>query len=68
MQFVYDHFFLDDAFLLRYLRMAKFSQLRAQEVLDNYWTARTVPGKGAPEWFSNMDPADPENQAIFDLA
>ena len=59
--------FSDDLFLLRFLRVAKFSQLRAQEILENYWIVRTVPGKGVPEWFGNMDPADPENERVLDM-
>ncbi|CAH1779665.1 unnamed protein product [Owenia fusiformis] len=57
----------DDIFLLRFLRHAKFSQLKAQKTLDNFWTVRTVEGKGAPEWFKNMDPKDPKNEEILDI-
>ncbi|CAH1779664.1 unnamed protein product [Owenia fusiformis] len=57
----------DDTFLLRFLRHAKFSQLKAQKTLDNFWTVRTVEGKGAPEWFKSMDPKDPKNEEILDL-
>jgi len=58
---------LDDEFLLRFLRSAKFSQLRAQEKLDNFWSVRSSPTKGVPEWFSNLDPLDPEVSKLLDL-
>ncbi len=58
----------DDHFLLRFLRMAKFSQLRAQEVLEHFWIMRTNPIKGAKDWFDKMDPANPEIQELFDMA
>ena len=35
-----------DAFLLRFLRASKFSQLRAQNMIDNFCTVRSVEGKG----------------------
>lgn len=57
----------DDGFLLRFLRTAKFSQLRAQQMIDNFCTVRSVPGKGAPEWFEGMDPLSPKVQEIIDL-
>ena len=61
------HFFwADDAFLLRFLRSSKFSQLRAQEVLENYWTVRSVESKGAPDWFRNLTPLDPKIQEVLD--
>ena len=53
--------------MLRFLRTAKFSQLRAQQLLENFWTVRSVPGKGAPEWFDNMDPRDARIQQVLDL-
>lgn len=40
----------DDRFLLRFLRIAKFDQSRAQVLLDNYVTIRKSP-KGTPSWF-----------------
>lgn len=48
----------DFEFLLRFLRTRKYSQLSAREALVNYWTNRTK----SPEWFNNVDPADPEIQ------
>ena len=59
--------FLDDAFLLRFLRAAKFSQLRAQKTFENFWTVRTVPGKGVPEWFDDLNPDDETMQKCLDL-
>ena len=59
--------FADDEFLLRFLRSSKFSQLRAQEWIDNFCTVRSVEGKGAPEWFQGMDPATPAMQEMLDL-
>ncbi|GAB6024746.1 hypothetical protein CHUAL_009876 [Chamberlinius hualienensis] len=41
----------DDAFLLRFLRNAKFSIERAKEKIDNFYTMRTA----IPEWFTNLD-------------
>ncbi|XP_053385624.1 alpha-tocopherol transfer protein-like [Mercenaria mercenaria] len=51
----------DFAFLLRFLRVRKFSQLGARETLENYWKGRT----NIPEWFRNVDPADEILQEIF---
>lgn len=58
---------LDDDFLLRYLRTAKFGQLRAQTMLDNFWTVRSSPTKGVPDWFANMDPLNPDVSKLLDL-
>jgi len=57
----------DDAFLLRFLRVAKFSQLRAQEVLENFCTVRSIEEKGAPEWFKDLDPSTDKMQEMLDL-
>jgi len=57
----------DDEFLLRFLRVAKFSQLKAQERLDNFWTVRTSPINGVPEWYSDMDPLLEKNQKMLDM-
>lgn len=57
---------VDDGFLLRFLRVAKFSQIVAQQRIDNFWTVRSSPTKGVPEWFSNMDPLDQKMQTFFD--
>ena len=55
--------FTDDEFLLSFLRWSKFSMLRAQQIVDNFWTART----SEKDWFDSMDPADPKLQEIMDL-
>jgi len=57
----------DDAFLLRFLRASKFSQLRAQNMIDNFCTVRSVEGKGAPDWFKDMDPTNPKIMEMLDL-
>ena len=46
--------FSDFEFLLRFIRVRKYSQLGARETLENYWTNRT----NVPEWFKNVDTAD----------
>ncbi|CAH1797074.1 unnamed protein product [Owenia fusiformis] len=53
---------LDDGFLLRFLRVGKFIQLRAQELIDNYWSARSAD----PQWFT-MDPQESKMQELLDL-
>uniref|UniRef100_A0A1I8I7K9 CRAL-TRIO domain-containing protein n=2 Tax=Macrostomum lignano TaxID=282301 RepID=A0A1I8I7K9_9PLAT len=49
----------DDRFLLRFLRVAKFDQSRAQMLLDNYLTIRKSP-KGTPSWFDYPSVDSPE--------
>lgn len=51
---------LDIQFLLRFLRVRKFTQLAARKTLENYWKART----DSPEWFQNIDSCDPDIQEI----
>lgn len=46
----------DFKFLLRFMRVRKFSQLTARQTIEKYWTGRT----NTPEWFLNLDTADPE--------
>ena len=41
-------------YLLRYLRTAKFSQLRAREIIEGNLTLRT----DFPHWYQNLDPLD----------
>lgn len=53
----------DFEFLLRFIRVRKYSQLGARETLENYWTNRTK----IPEWFSNVDPADEKIQKVLRL-
>nr|VZI37704.1 unnamed protein product [Spirometra erinaceieuropaei] len=42
----------DDAFLLAFLRHAKFNHSKAQKRLDNFCTFRTSESVGAPSWFN----------------
>ncbi|KAL7062133.1 hypothetical protein AAHC03_01723 [Spirometra sp. Aus1] len=42
----------DDAFLLAFLRHAKFNHSKAQKRLDNLCTFRTAESIGAPSWFN----------------
>lgn len=53
----------DFEFLLRFIRVRKYSQLAARESLENYWTNRTK----TPAFFHDVDPADPEIQRIIRL-
>ncbi|KAL1398158.1 hypothetical protein pipiens_009191 [Culex pipiens pipiens] len=46
----------DSVFLLRFLRMRKFSVPMAQESLERYLTAL----RSFPQWFRNLDPLDGE--------
>ncbi|XP_064619323.1 alpha-tocopherol transfer protein-like [Lineus longissimus] len=55
----------DDRFLLKFLRAAKFSLLRAQEKLTDYIIARTSQIEGSPEWF-NTDPNDKNIQGLLE--
>ncbi len=48
-------FFPDSLYLLRYLRHAKFSQLRAREVLDKLLHSKTQ----SPEFLGNIDTCEP---------
>lgn len=54
-------YFLDDQWLLAFLRGCKFSLERTKEKLDMYYTVRTL----TPEYFSDRDPMRPEIQAIL---
>lgn len=51
----------DFGFLLRFMRVRKFSQLGARETLENYWTNKTK----YPEWFKHIDPADEKLQKVI---
>jgi len=46
----------DDEFLLRFLRVAKYSQLKAQERLDHYCTVRKSEKEGCIPFFENPNP------------
>jgi len=50
----------DTLTLLYFLRTAKFSQLRARTLVENYTRALTT----SPEWFRDIDTHDP---AIVDV-
>ncbi|PAA58149.1 hypothetical protein BOX15_Mlig010978g1 [Macrostomum lignano] len=56
----------DDAFLLRFLRTAKFDQSRAQQLVDNFCTVRSSP-RGSPEWFEPLRPDLPALEHYFTL-
>ena len=51
----------DSLFLLRFLRVGKFSQLRAREMIENYLTAMNT----HPEWFKHIDPTSPRIRAFL---
>ena len=53
----------DTAFLLLYLRGAKFSQLRARELLENTMRAMTE----LPRWFKTIDTREPGVLEYFKL-
>jgi len=46
---------VDTKFLLHFLRTAKFSQLRARTLVENYAKAVT----NFPHWFRDIDTHDP---------
>ena len=48
------HYVSDFAFLLRFVRGKKYSQLLAREQIASYWIARSK----SPELFQNIDPFD----------
>lgn len=52
---------LDIQFLLRFLRVRKFTQLTARKTLENFWSARTK----YPAWFSDIDTCEPDIQEII---
>ncbi|KAH3827203.1 hypothetical protein DPMN_129133 [Dreissena polymorpha] len=51
----------DFAFLLRFLRFRKFSQLEARKALEKFWTTRS----SRPEWCRSLDPEDPLFQKVI---
>lgn len=55
--------FLDDQWLVNFLRGCKFSLERTKEKLDTHLTLRTL----APEFFRDRDPMRPEIQEILNL-
>lgn len=53
----------DFEFLLRFLRVRKFSQIGARLSLENFLTSQTL----VPEWFTYVDPADAKLQELLRL-
>ena len=51
------------AYLLRYLRTAKFSQLRAREIIEGNLKLRTE----LPHWYHNHDPLDDDQMLAIKL-
>lgn len=52
----------DDRFLLRFLRIKKFSVLKACEMLEKYLTMR----QSYPKWCKNLDPLDEDLKQVLD--
>ena len=55
--------FAATAYLLRYLRTAKFSQLRAREIIEGNLKLRTE----LPHWYHNHDPLDDDQMLAIKL-
>ena len=56
------HLFISDSlFLLRFLRAAKFSQLKARTLLENYLKSFM----SNKDWTNNIDMSDPKLQAFM---
>ena len=51
----------DTASLLRFLRTAKFSQLRARSMIEGYLGLKIE----FPFWYNNWDPCDPAVAKFF---
>lgn len=56
----------DDAFILRFLRTAKFSCESAKERIAKYCIARTSTLDGMPEWFREQDVREPKLREIIE--
>ncbi|XP_055527050.1 clavesin-2-like [Wyeomyia smithii] len=52
----------DSLFLLRFLRMRKFSVPKAQETLERYLAMR----QAFPHWFQKLDPLDADMQELLE--
>ena len=52
---------IDDQMLVTMLRGAKWSQLRAREMIENSISVRME----APEWFCTIDPCHPKNDDLL---
>lgn len=59
--FLIDLKFSDAVFLLRFLRTKKYSVQPACEMLEKYLAVRQL----FPQWFMNLDPADPAIDEII---
>ena len=55
--------FTDFEFLLRFLRVKKYSQMAARESLENFITNI----EEIPEWLGDLDPADEKLQDVLRL-
>jgi hypothetical protein len=55
-------FIADTWFLVKFLRIKKYSQLEARNALERYWKVRT----SIPEWFANKDPRDKQIQDVIE--
>ena len=53
---------IDTVKLMYFLRTAKFSQLRARTLIENYVKAIT----GFPHWFRDIDTHDPDTLEMID--
>ncbi|XP_064640508.1 alpha-tocopherol transfer protein-like [Lineus longissimus] len=57
----------DDHFLLRFLRRAKFSQLLAQELIENFVKIRCSPSYGVTDWFKGNNVNNAELMRMLEL-
>lgn len=57
------YIFIDDFFILRFLRACKFNVEKTKSKLWNYYKQRA----NLPEWYSNRNPFLPELQELFNL-
>jgi hypothetical protein len=54
---------IDTTTLLAFLRTAKFSQLKAREMIEKFATVITE----TPNWFKNIDSTDPAVLKAFEI-
>lgn len=57
----------DDHFLLRFLRVAKFKQEKAEQRIENFCTIRGSPESGLPHKFSYPSLGDPDLEAYLQM-
>ncbi|KYN11088.1 Alpha-tocopherol transfer protein [Trachymyrmex cornetzi] len=55
--------YVDDFFILRFLRVCKFNLEKTKIRIRNYYKQRS----DLPEWYTNIDPFRPELQELLDL-